>query len=149
MSTKGFTLVELLIVLAILSMMAGVVLPSAAVMTRRNQLESLIHNTAVLCREAFSAAVFSGKQYRIDLVPPKKLVVSYFENSRWQPVSDYWLRPLIIPDTCNISWPKNGLLILPEAYCESPKVRFQNLNSLETIFVNIRAYDAGFNRLQQ
>ncbi len=142
----GFTLIELLVVLAILSMMAGVVLPSAAVMMQKNRLEALVHQTSVLCREAFEKAVFSGKNYQVTMNENRQLVVDYFENSRWVPSSDMWLRPVTIPQDIQLDWPEKGWQILPEGYCESPQLRFFDQLSNESVFVTIRAYDAHFVR---
>lgn len=146
MNNRGFTLIELLVVLAILSMMAGVVLPSAAVMMQKNRLEALVHHASVLCREAFEKAVFSGKKYQITLSQDRRLVVDYFENSRWVPSTDMWLRPLAIPEDIQLDWPEKGWQILPEGYCESPQLRFFDQLSNESVFVTIRAYDAHFVR---
>jgi prepilin-type N-terminal cleavage/methylation domain-containing protein len=142
----GFTLIELLVVLAILSMLAGVVLPSTTVLLNKNRIETFVHKTSVLCRETFARAVFSGRQYKINLDQNNRLVVYYFENSRWSPSTDYWLRSLPVPDDCGVNWPANGWLVLPEGFCETPRLRFQDQISLETLFVTIRAYDARFIR---
>lgn len=142
----GFTLIELLVVLGILSMMAGVVLPSAAVMMQKNRMESFVHHASVLCREAFEKAVFSGVQHQITLNENGELVVSFYENSRWVPSTDLWLRSLKIPDQFRLTWPEKGWIILPEGYCESPQLRFHDELSQEVVFVKIRAYDAHFVR---
>ncbi|MGM0601625.1 MAG: type II secretion system protein [Candidatus Rifleibacteriota bacterium] len=148
MIRRGFTLIELLVVLSILSMMAGVVLPSASVLMRKNRLETLVHHASVLCREAFEQSVFSGKKYKIELENKNRLVVYYYQNSSWMPATDLWLRPIELPAKCSIDWPEKGWQILPEGYCESPEIRFQDLTSLQTIFVRIRAYDARLVRRQ-
>ncbi len=142
MKNRAFTLVELLVVLAVLSMTAGVVLPSAAVMTRKNRLDDFVHHTSVLCREAFEKAVFAGQLYRIVRTSGDQLEVQFYENQRWIPSNDLWLRPLAIPDKMRLNWPENGWQVLPEGYCESPMLRFYDENSHETVFAEIRACDA-------
>lgn len=139
-------MIELLIVLSILSMLAGVVLPSASVLMNKSHLETLVHHASVLCRETFERAVFSGKKYRVVLDEKRRLVVSYFENSRWVDSTDFWLRPLTIAENITLEWPKDGWQVLPEGYCESPKIRFHDKLSNETAFIKIRAYDAHFER---
>lgn len=145
-AVAGFTLIELLIVLSILSMMAGVVLPSASVMMQKNRLESFIHRSSILCREAFERAVFSGRQYMVSHEMGHGLTVSYFENSRWNPVTDVWLKSVDIPVDCEVDWPQNGWIVLPEGFCESPRLRFHDSLSKDTVFIKIRAYDAQFTR---
>lgn len=129
--------------------MVGVVLPSAAVLMQKNRLETFIHRTSILCREAFERSVFSGRQYMISRGENKQLSVYYFENSRWKPVTDIWLRPVAIPEKCEVSWPENGWIILPEGFCEAPLIRFHDKASQETIFIKIRSYDAQFKRESQ
>ncbi|EKD82116.1 MAG: hypothetical protein ACD_39C01475G0002 [uncultured bacterium] len=129
-------------------MMAGVVLPSAAVLLQKSRLENLVYRCSVLCREAFERAVFAGRQYQI-VLQAGELKVFRREADEWQPVNDVWLRAPVIPGDCQLDWPADGWTALPEGYCESPQLRFHDVLANQTIFIKIRPYDAHFVRESQ
>jgi len=127
-------------------MLAGVVLPSAAALISRSRLETLIYRSAILCREAFERAIYSGRQYRILLQSGELKAESMTDEQGWQPEVDVWMQPVVLPPECLVDWPEEGWLALPEGFCESPTLRFHDSLANETIFVRIRPYDACFAR---
>lgn len=120
-------------------------MPSASAILNKSRLEGLVYRSAVLCREAFERAVYAGRQYRV-LLESGELRVFCLEDDQWQIVEDVWLRSLTIPAECSIGWPEEGWIVLPEGFCESPRIRFHDTQANETILVRIRPYDAYFVR---
>lgn len=142
MARLGITLIELLVVLSVIAMTAGVILPSAALYARRTKIEQLAHNISILCRETFERAVYSGRIHRISLSEDKLRLEAWFdENGRLNPALNHLLRPVTIPESFAIEWPENGWNTLPEGLCESPEVVLRDLDSSETLFFKIRAFD--------
>lgn len=139
---KGFTLIELTVVLAILSMMAGVILPSAAAFIQRNRLEQLAFDISLLCRETFEQAVYSGRPHCIQLRDNNKLVAFYEANSQLTEATGVLLRPVIIPSECSVDWPEKGWQTMPEGFCETPLLHITDKEGNETLIMRIRAYDA-------
>lgn len=138
----GFTLIELLLVMGLLSMMAGIILPSAAAFIQRNRLEQLNHDISMLCRETFEQAVFSGKRYAVEMRDNKQLVVLCEENFAFNETDSVLLRPVQIPAECSVEWPAKGWHSLPEGFCETPVIRISDIETKETFIMRIRAYDA-------
>ena len=138
---KGFSLIELIIVLAILSMMAGVVLPSVSVLNRRQGSEKFVHQLSVLLREVFHEAVFSGKKHFVRLAKNRQLKVSFFENNKENAAITYLLRPLKIPEQIDLKWPDDGWCVLPEGYCQKIQILVRNNKNGETYRFKTRPFD--------
>lgn len=142
----GFTLIELLVVLGILSMLAGVILPSAAAFIRRDRLDQFVFDVSLLCRETFEQSVYEGRRYRIQRNENNELVPFKEENATFTPVVSVLLRPVAQPAGCSLEWPENGWQTMPEGFCETPLLRFFDDETGETRIMRLRAYDANLIR---
>lgn len=145
MVRRGFTLIELLVVCSILAMMAGVVLPSVSVFTRRNRVDQFIHQVSLLFREVFERSIVTNRIFMINLVRGK-LIASCIEEGQVIEVEDYLLRPVNVPEGVKIEWPEKGWRTLPQGYCESPLLRFSDVNTIEKQVFRVRPYDASLVR---
>lgn len=143
---QGFTLIELLVVLGILSMMAGVILPSAVAFIRRDRLDQFVFDVSLLCRETFEQSVYEGRRYRIQRNEKNELVPLKEENATFTPVMSVLLRPVTQPAGCGLEWPENGWQTMPEGFCETPLLRFSDNETGETRIMRVRAYDANLIR---
>lgn len=139
----AFTLVELLVVLSILAMMAGIVLPSASMYLRRNTAENLAHRISILCREAFQRSIFTGRPLLVNYDNQKR-ELAVFADSKKEPakLSNLFLRPINIPSNFTLFWPEKGWKVIPEGYCESSLVRIIDQVSSDVIVLKFRPYDA-------
>ena len=142
---RAFTLIELLVVCSILAMMAGVVLPSVTVFTRRNRVEQFVHQTSLLFREVFERSIVTNRIFMINL-EQGRLTASYLEDGRVIEVEDYLLRAVEVPEGVSIDWPEKGWRTLPQGYCESPLLRFSDINTIEKQTYRVRPYDASLVR---
>lgn len=139
---RGFTLIELLVVLGILSMMAGIILPSAAAFIQRNRLEQLTFDISMLCRETFEQAVYSGRPHRVEMRGNNELLPYFKDNATFTLAAGVLLRPVAIPASCRVEWPEKGWQTMPEGFCETPVIRIVDTENNETMIMRIRAYDA-------
>lgn len=140
---SAFTLVELLVVLSILAMMAGIVLPSASLYIRRNTAENLAHRISILCREAFQRSIFTGRPLLVNYDNQKR-ELAVFADSTKEPVklANLFLKPIKIPQNCTLYWPGKGWKVIPEGYCESSLIRIVDRNSSDVVVLKFRPYDA-------
>ena len=130
-------------VLVILSMMAGIILPSAATYIRRNSVESLAHNISILCREAFQRAIFTGRPLIVKYNKSLRELAVY-TPSKESPVKvvGVFLEPIKISQNYILSWPEKGWKVIPEGYCESSQIRITDKKTSNMIVLKFRPYDA-------
>lgn len=129
-------------VLGILAMMAGVILPSAAAFIRRDRIDQLVFDVSMLCRETFEQSVYEGKRYRIERNENSELVPLVENNGTFTAALSVLLRPALIPAACSLDWPEKGWQTMPEGFCETPVLRFADIESNEVRIMRVRAYDA-------
>ena len=145
---QGFTLVELLVVLTLLSITAGIILPSASIFLRKNTIETLSHNIGILCREAFYKSIVTGRPLLVTYDQAKQELAVY-TSTQAEPVkiTSMFLKPLIIPKNCELQWPNKGWKVIPEGFCENAQIRIRDKTSSELLILKFRPYDARLERV--
>lgn len=141
----GFSLIEILIVSSILAISAAIIIPSAGMFLQKNSLDTLVHNTSMMCREVFQRAVQTGNSYIIRK-QDQKLLAYQIKNSQEILSKEILLRPVLIESPLDVKWPEDGWKTIPQGYCETPQIRFVNPESNESLIYQIRAYDASLIR---
>lgn len=142
-SEQGFTLIELLVVLTLLSMTAGIVLPSASIFLRKKSIETLSHNIAILSREAFHKSIFTGSPLLVKYNKMEKELAVYTDiQNNPVKITNMFLKPLTIPANCELQWPQKGWKVIPEGFCENTQIRIRDKTTSELITLKFRPYDA-------
>ena len=136
----GFTLVELLLVLTLLSVSVGLVAPDLAGRLQRNRLEELSHRVSLLMREAYQRAVFSGRACWVALPDAETIgVLDAFPGG--QAVEGIDLRPVGIPEWAEVEGLEDGWCARPEGFCDEGPVRIRDRETEAVTTLRFRPYD--------
>ena len=136
----GFTLVELLLVLTLLSVTVGLVAPDLAGRLQRNRLEDLSHRLSLLMREAYQQAVFSGGPRWVCLPEDGLIgVCTDFPGGRLLEGSS--IRPIVVPEWAQIEGLEDGWCARPEGFCDEGPVLVRDRETDAVTTLRFRPYD--------
>lgn len=141
--SRGFSLFELVIVLFLSAMVAGLIAPDLLGRIRRTRGEEFAHRLTVLMREAYASAVFSGEVRWIVLEGPE-------EDRRITIRNDFpigsetcrlGVRPLLLPEWIEVVGLENGWCARPEGFCDEGPVVIRDSTAGERSEIRFRPYN--------
>ena len=138
MKPKGMTLVELAMVLAIVSVVIGIIAPDFAGVLRRGRLEDFSHQLALVCRESYHSAVFSGNERWVVASPTSFITVRDKGPDGPQAAA---FRPLEIPSWCDVDGLAEGWCANPDGFCDTGPITIRDREEGKFLTLRFRPYD--------
>jgi type II secretory pathway pseudopilin PulG len=137
----GFTLVELVLVIGLLALLAGLVGPDLVRHWQRARIEDMAQTLRLMTRETFHAAIFSGQGRFLTASPAHWLTIRK-DSPAGPSVDEPWLRPISMPGWCRVEGLEEGWGASPEGFCDPGPLVVRDLEQGTFRSLRFRSYDA-------
>jgi len=135
-STRGFTLIEILVVVLILAIMLGVALPRFQGTFKNLQLRSTARNIYKLMLFAKERALLEQKNYRVAYnKKEKKISLERQVEGKFVPIASRYAKPLKLTKEHSMKWSRNLTSITFTPNGESDKLKISFYSNKERQFI--------------
>lgn len=137
---RAMTFLELLVVLALFSLVLGLILPDFAARLYLTRIERVSHRMDLLFRECFHSAVFTGTARWVALTPGR-IVEVHDRTPDGTLLETPFLKSFALPDWCDIEGLERAWCASPEGFCDSGPFFIRDKVTGEKLRFAVRPYD--------
>lgn len=142
MKRKGFTFIELLIVIVIIGILTGMVMPKLKTAYNNFQMDSFVKNVYYLAKYLQASAIYSRQVYRLDIVEDENgqyfLAKYKSDEGEFANIKGRFAKPYMVPQGVTISLEpqdKTSIFFYPDGSIDETKVIYRDKADKEIVLV--------------